>query len=102
MSDASKTVSFRLPDEFLHQLKTEAKLRKFDSHHAFARELVINALSNVASDQHGAELKDLKQSIETLKYDLATATGALLAFAGKWTPEQARSWVQKTLLQKGD
>ena len=100
MSDASKTVSFRLPDEFLHQLISEAKLRKFKSHHDFARQLVINALGNTEADQQQAELRDLRRTIETLREDLATAAGAILAFAGQWTPEEARAWAQKTLLQK--
>ena len=100
MSDRSETVSFRLPSAFYRQLLSEAKDQSFKSPHDFARQLVIKALGNVESDQQMSELRDLRRTMDTLRDDLATATGALLAYAGKWTPEQARAWVQETLLQK--
>lgn len=98
MNDRSKTVSFRLPQAFLSQLIKDAEQRNLDSHHEFARQIVINYLTDASGEEGRQDVLDIKQSLETLREDLATSTAAILAFGGKWTPEQAKAWAKQTLL----
>ena len=100
MSDRSETVSFRLPPSFYSQLSQEAGKRSL-SLHEVARQIVIDRLTDAAREEERQQLADLKQTLETLREDLATAAAAMLAFGGKWTAEQAQKWARETLLGPG-
>jgi len=96
MDDRSKTVSFRLPPEFLNQLIKDAKSRMLDSHHELARQVVINYLTDAMLEEQRLEFEKLKQSVERLREDFATAAGFMLVSAANWPIDKARAWAKET------
>lgn len=97
MADRSETISFRLPPTFYNQLVKDAEKRNL-SPHELARQVVINFLTDASADEERQHFLDLKKSLEILREDFATATAAILAFGGKWSPEEAKAWAKETLL----
>lgn len=92
MSQPTETISFRLPATFAKELRDQAS-RAGDSPGEHARRLVTEALTN----RHREDLQELRQVVETLRDDVATAVAVLLVKAGKAEPREAEEWVRKNL-----
>lgn len=91
------TVSFRLPPALFSQLTKEAEARGI-SLHIYARQIVTEKLGSTFEDDQRQEFEATRKGLKTIQEELATATAAMLAFAGKWSPDEARTWVKETLL----
>ncbi len=92
MSEKTETVSFRLPATFSKELRDQAA-RLDESPGEYARRLVMDALTN----RHQQELAELRDTVASLRDDVATAVTALLVNDGKTSPTEAEEWVRKNL-----
>lgn len=65
----------------------------------FARRIVLDALSDSTNEQTREDLAELREQIQHLREDHATATAALLVDAGKISQSEAEAWVRRSLYQ---
>jgi hypothetical protein len=94
------TISFKLEEAVAQELDRRAASHNGSSRHTMARQLVIDALADANHERVLLEFADLKEEIEQLRGDLATAVVALLVKAGKvQDPKEAQAWVSKALLR---
>lgn len=96
MNDRTQTVSFRLPTVFANQL-TQRGAEQHMSPGEFARRIVLDALGDTSGQQTREELAELREGLERIREDLATAAAALLVNAGKVSADEAQTWVRETL-----
>ena len=103
---ANTCISFRLDQDFAQRLAQKAAEAN-RSHSLEAKSLVTSALQADDNVQHELEMlreritelrEEVVDLLETLRSDLLTAIPVLLSRAGHVTPEQARQWVNQTLL----
>lgn len=94
------TISFKTDSIVANELERRAKAISKDlSKHLIAKQMVYRELTE--ADYHGlrAEVAELKEQVQQLRFALATAVTALLVQAGKVeNPQDAEAWVKKSLL----
>lgn len=92
----SAAINFRLQDEESWRVLSARAEALGVSPHQLARRYVIEVLQEA---QERAALRaavvELRQQVIGLREDIALATEALLARAGKVTDEKARAWVEE-------
>lgn len=96
MKKERHVVSFRLGAAHLKQLAKEGAGYK-QSHHEHARQLVMEALNDAATERLEKRMMLLEGEVSELRSDLATAVEALLIVAGHYPAEKAREWVNRNL-----
>jgi len=92
MAERSETVSFRLPASLAGQLR-ELATQAGESPGEHARRLVSDAITN----RHHEEITEVKETLQKLREDMATAVVALLIRAGKAENHEAEEWVKRNL-----
>lgn len=93
------TISFKVESVIAKELDDRAAALTPASRHTLARQLVLETLSD--ADRHRVlnELADLKDQVQQLRQDLATAVTVLLVQAGQVkNPKDAEAWVRRALL----
>lgn len=96
MNEPTQTISFRLPSALVKQL-TERGATQNLSLGECARRIVLDALSDSANEQTREDLAEIREGLERVREDLATATAALLVNAGKAEQAEAEAWVKQAL-----
>lgn len=97
--DAKETIAFRLSPALMQELIRRAEEERISPDKLAAR-YVTEALSGVWQQSMTDELGLLRADIRTLRENLATATAALLVFAGREKDAaSARTWAERNLLQ---
>lgn len=100
-------VSFRLSEQAADALGRHAE-ECGKSHGICARDIVVSALTADDEDRLEiqlirAELAEIRRElavVRKLRTDLASAVNILLVHAGKLEPDDAREWVNETLLDQ--
>lgn len=98
MPPKSDSVTFRLPEDLHKDLVASAE-KHGTSHHKRARDLVIAGLQDANIEELRQEMAEVRNNLERLREDLATAVASLLVNAGKVDRKQAEEWTRKTLLR---
>jgi hypothetical protein len=96
MTGASKPVGFRLTRHHAELLGRRAT-ELHTTPGALARQFVIEGLTDAGRDRVADEVRELRALVAGLRRDLATATVALLADAGKASAEEAEEFVRANL-----
>ena len=96
MRKQSKPVSFRLDESQFAQFASQASLLGV-SPGGLARDLVIEHLS--AKQKESVSITQIAKLVQAVRSDLATATGAILAFSaqGQHPPDEISAWVRNNL-----
>lgn len=97
MNEPMQTISFRMPAAFAKQLAERGTKQNLSAGEQ-ARRIVLEVLSDAATEQTREDLAALRDAIEKVREDLATATAALLVNAGKTTVQDAQDWARRNLL----
>src|SRR5262245_55907824 len=96
MNEASKPIGFRLSRYHASLLETRAKeLRTTPG--ALARQFVVDGLTDEKRERVTEELRELRALVSELRRDLATATVALLADAGRASASEAEEFVKTNM-----
>lgn len=97
MPEASKTVSFRL-NKSDHQLFSEqAKLANMTVGALAKQRAFESSAPVVGQSELGPRMEAIENHLVALRGDLILSAEALLFAAGKFTPEQAKAWVNQKL-----
>lgn len=96
-NDPTQTISFRMPTAYAKQLAERGAKQNLSAGEQ-ARRLVLEVLSDAAGEQTREDVAALREAVEKVREDLATATAALLVNAGKATVQDAQDWARKNLL----
>ncbi len=96
MGESSRPVGFRLTRYHLGLLQKRAT-ELHTTPGALARQFVIERLTGEGQDRLAEELQELRALVTRLQRDLATATVALLADAGRASVEEAEEFVRTNL-----
>lgn len=98
MNEPTQTISFRLPSALVKQLAERGATQNFSLGEC-ARRIVLDALSDSTNEQTREDLAELREGLERLREDLATATAALLVNAGKVDQTEAEAWARQSLFK---
>lgn len=96
MNEPTQTISFRLPSALVKQLAERGATQNLSLGEC-ARRIVLDALSDSANEQTREDLAEIREGLERVREDLATATAALLVSAGKAEQAEAEAWVKQAL-----
>ncbi len=96
MQTANDTISFRLPAEFLKVLDEQALTEK-KSRGAWARHLLIRALTDTERTELREELTKVQEDFLKMRGDLATLGAHLLVKVANEEPAKAEAWVREHL-----
>ena len=95
-----ETISFKLDPAVAGELDNRAAKKPGASRHTEARQIVLERLTDHEHYQTRKELAELKQEVEGLRHDLATAVVALLVRGGQVeSAAEAEAWVRHAMLK---
>jgi hypothetical protein len=93
----TKTITFRISENELLELEKKANFLGV-SVHQVAKSFVLENLANADGRKLLAEVAEIYNGLEKLKFCLADATEALLIM-NKYPKEKARSWTNENIRQ---
>jgi hypothetical protein len=96
MADYEDGVTFRLAPEYLKILNEEAS-KEGKSRHAWAKRLLIRALTDTEHTEIKSELEILRKDFKKLRGDVATLGAHLLVKVGNQKSSEAEAWVRQHL-----
>ncbi|MDX2201044.1 MAG: hypothetical protein SF069_18985 [Phycisphaerae bacterium] len=98
MAERSEPISFRLPAPYAKELMQRAA-DQGESVGEHARRIVIDSLTDAATQELREELGELRKLVTAVREDFATAVVALLTQKSPYSREDAEAWVKKTFFR---
>lgn len=97
-NEGSKTISFRVDLATYERLVKQAALGE-KTVGQFAKESTLQSLEQiVAPEDLKGRMEEFERHLVALRSDLIRSVQILLAYGGRFSPDDARKWVEKKLL----